>query len=421
MIIVRNIALFIALLAIKCRGDDIYVASTGGSTSTSCGSSSSPCSTLGAAYSSTKLTTGSTILLSSGEHTASAVKKAGTSSNSFSITIQSANKETPAVLKVSSSITVFTLSYSTLTVKDFSIAVTADTNCLFRANDSNNYLTIDCMNIYGEGGQKSITYLLYVYDYLQEFTCKNCQISNFSSAYALFPMCYVYTTGTSSTYIAYKVSVQDSQFEDITTSTSYQLGGGVFYFPSTHTSLTLSGLSFARCTSNSDGGAIYSAYAGMTITSSSFVNCTANNGGAIYWAPSTSPTASTPYFSSVTFCNNAASSSTGHDVYVSGISLSSSAFSGCTSYTQMTSSLVYINNMNQDGFITVSQEACPCEYDSTSSACSSSGGGEGEDDSGGGVSVTDNDLCKDCVSDDNGGGVRNSIYVRIMYGGEYLF
>ena len=57
----------------------VYVKPSGGTTSSTCGTSASPCSTLAAAYASSKCESGATILLSSGEHTASAVSKSGTS------------------------------------------------------------------------------------------------------------------------------------------------------------------------------------------------------------------------------------------------------------------------------------------------------------------------------------------------------
>ena len=84
------------------------------------------------------------IVLSSGNHGATAIY-----SSSMIITIQSFDPEKPAVLSVSSSITLFTLSSTSLSVKEFSIAVSAETTSLFYCDYGTNTLTLDSMNIYG--------------------------------------------------------------------------------------------------------------------------------------------------------------------------------------------------------------------------------------------------------------------------------
>ena len=238
----------------------LYVNTTGGSTSTSCGSSSSPCSTLAAAYSSTLLTNGTTIVLSPGTHTGSALSKQGSSSSPFTLAIQSANTDTPAVLKISSSMILFTLSYNDLTVKHFSIAVTTSTTCLFMANSNDNYLTIQSMNIYGQGASMTFSsYLLFGDDYLTKLICKDSNISNFTTSST--PLFQLYYSSPTSNYVAAMIEIRDSQFENITTSSTST--GSVFLFTPKHSSVILSGLSFVSCQSSANGGAIYSSFAGM--------------------------------------------------------------------------------------------------------------------------------------------------------------
>ena len=83
----------------------------------------------------------------SGEHSS----PTSTLTSSNSVTIQPCNTEGETVLKVDQSgLTLFTLSDQRLTLKGFSIAVSSG-NCLFRANETYNYLTPEPMRIYPHG------------------------------------------------------------------------------------------------------------------------------------------------------------------------------------------------------------------------------------------------------------------------------
>ena len=329
-----------------------YVDSEYGSDTYSC-TYSYKCKTLSRAYSQLSNSAGTVVLLK-GTHSVSA----GLSS-SKTITIQSCNPDEETILSVSGGITLFSLSSQTLTLTGFSIAVTS-ADCLFKASGSNNYLTLESMKIYGVDQPRSISHLVYVYDKMIEFRCISSFFSNFqTSTYPLFRLSY--ETNTSNSYpddICQTIVVEDSQFEDISGSNS------VFHYRPGHSSVSLSRLSFARCTSSGDGGAVFSYHAGMKISSCSFANCAANNGGAIYWRPQESPSGQ---LTSLTFCNNEASSGSGHDIYVTGYTADSACFSACISYTRQSSTLY--NNRGTTTYIEVKNEDCPCDIDNSGRSC----------------------------------------------------
>ena len=85
--------------------------------------------------------------MNDGTHTAAAFNKAGTSSATFSLTLQSCGDG--VIVAVERDMVMFTLSYVTLTVKEFSIAVTRGVTSLFQCNSQSNYISIEAMNIYG--------------------------------------------------------------------------------------------------------------------------------------------------------------------------------------------------------------------------------------------------------------------------------
>ena len=176
-----------------------YVDSEYGSDTYSC-TYSYKCKTLSRAYSQLSNSAGTVVLLK-GTHSVSA----GLSS-SKTITIQSCNPDEETILSVSGGITLFSLSSQTLTLTGFSIAVTS-ASCLFYASSGTSTLTLDSMKIYGEGGQKSITYLLFVDYYIDNFKCSNSYISNFTtSGHPVFQLYDGYSPETR-TYIAKKITI----------------------------------------------------------------------------------------------------------------------------------------------------------------------------------------------------------------------
>ena len=216
----------------------------------------------------------------------------------------------------------------------------------------------------------------------------NSEISNITLVNTNYPL--IFSSGDKGVG---DITVTNTVFTNIV-HTDYN--GSVFCFHSYEQAICLGNLTFISCSANR-GGAIYSEYKDMQLSSCSFVNCTAaQSGGAIYWSPSTTPSSTKVVLSELTFCNNKASTN-GHDVYINTM-LTTSPFSGCTSYsTTKTSSFVYSGG-NKDSWVTVYTSDCPCEYDSTSSLCNV-------------IDDIDDVMIDDCPSDDGDPTPGKTLYV----------